>query len=53
MERQDNDDIVFMASRDGLHFDRSFIEAFVRPGLDADNWHERGIYGGKRRFRLI
>ncbi|MCZ6681352.1 MAG: hypothetical protein O7E52_29410 [Candidatus Poribacteria bacterium] len=37
-------DIVFMSSRDGLHFDRSFMEAFVRPGLDADNWHERGIY---------
>ncbi len=37
-------DIVFMSSRDGLHFDRSFMEAFVRPGLDQNNWHERGIY---------
>ncbi len=37
-------DIVFMSSRDGLRFDRSFMEAFVRPGLDAGNWHERGIY---------
>jgi hypothetical protein len=37
-------DIVFMSSRDGLHFDRSFMEAFVRPGLDFSNWHERGIY---------
>ena len=37
-------DIVFMSSRDGLHFDRSFMEAFVRPGLDQGNWHERGIY---------
>ena len=37
-------DIVFMSSRDGLHFDRSFKEAFVRPGLDQRNWHERGIY---------
>ena len=33
-----------MSSRDGLHFDRSFMEAFVRPGLDEGNWHERGIY---------
>ncbi|NKB69477.1 MAG: hypothetical protein GKR89_20590 [Candidatus Latescibacteria bacterium] len=37
-------DIVFMASRDGLHFDRSFMEAFIRPGLDFGNWHDRGIY---------
>ena len=37
-------DIVFMSSRDGLRFDRSFMEAFVRPGLDTGNWHERGIY---------
>ena len=37
-------DIVFMSSRDGIHFDRSFMEAFLRPGLDEGNWHERGIY---------
>jgi hypothetical protein len=37
-------DVVFLSSRDGLHFDRSFMEAFVRPGPDPDNWHERGIY---------
>ncbi len=37
-------DIVFMSSRDGLHFDRSFMEAFIRPGLDLGNWHDRGIY---------
>ncbi len=37
-------DIVFLSSRDGLHFDRSFMEAFVRPGADPANWHERGIY---------
>ena len=37
-------DIVFMSSRDGVHFDRSFMEAFMRPGLDRRNWHERGIY---------
>ncbi len=38
------DDAVFMSSRDGLHFDRSFMEAFIRPGPDPDNWHERSIY---------
>ncbi len=37
-------DVVFMSSRDGFHFDRSFMEAFVRPGLDKNNWHERAIY---------
>ena len=37
-------DIVFMSSRDGVHFDRSFMEGFMRPGLDKQNWHERGIY---------
>ena len=36
-------DVVFMSSRDGLHFDRSFMEAFVRPGLDPDTWHERAL----------
>jgi hypothetical protein len=31
-------DAVFMVSRDGLHFDRTFMEAFIRPGLDPRNW---------------
>ncbi|HPD32305.1 MAG TPA: hypothetical protein PLL20_20105 [Phycisphaerae bacterium] len=31
-------DAVFMAGRDGLHFDRLFMEAFIRPGLDPENW---------------
>jgi hypothetical protein len=31
-------DGVFMSSRDGLHFSRSFMEAFIRPGLDPNNW---------------
>ncbi len=37
-------DIVFMSSRDGLNFDSSFREAFIRPGLDKNNWHDRGVY---------
>ena len=37
-------DIVIMSSRDGRHFNRSFMEAFVRPGLDEGNWHERGMF---------
>ena len=33
-------DGVLMTSRDGLHW-RRFTEAFLRPGLDPENWTER------------
>ena len=36
-------DGVFMSSRDGVNFDRSFMEAWIRPGLDQDNWTHRNI----------
>ena len=32
---------VFMTSRDGLHWDRRFMEAFIRPGRDERNWVHR------------
>ena len=32
---------IFMSSRDGVHWDRTFMEAWVRPGLDERNWTER------------
>jgi hypothetical protein len=35
---------VFLSSQDGIHFDRTFLEAFIRPGLDEGNWHERSLY---------
>jgi len=31
-------DAIFMSSRDGLHWDRRFMEAFIRPGLNPNNW---------------
>jgi hypothetical protein len=31
-------DGVFMSSHDGLRFDRTFMEAFIRPGPDPLNW---------------
>jgi hypothetical protein len=31
-------DMVFMSSHDGRHWQRTFMEAFVRPGLDPYNW---------------
>lgn len=34
-------DAVFMSSRDGVQWDRTFLEAWVRPGLDQRNWTER------------
>ena len=37
-------DIVLLSSRDGIRFDRTFMESFVRPGLDQGNWHDRSIY---------
>ena len=37
-------DIAFLSSRDGIHFERTFMEAFIRPGLDQGNWHDRSLY---------
>ena len=34
-------DTVFMTSRGGTRYDRTFMEAFVRPGLDKGNWVSR------------
>jgi hypothetical protein len=45
-------DAVFMSSRDGVNWDRPFLEAWVRPGPDRKNWTDRnnmtacGIYDG-------
>ena len=34
-------DGVFLSSRDGLHWDRRFMEALIRPGRDRRNWVNR------------
>lgn len=34
-------DAVFMSSRDGQFWDRTFLEAWVRPGPDQKNWTDR------------
>lgn len=34
-------DGIFMSSRDGVNWDRSFLEAWIRPGLDERNWTDR------------
>ncbi|MBI3986663.1 MAG: hypothetical protein HY343_07080 [Lentisphaerae bacterium] len=37
-------DGVFMSSRDGIRFDRTFMEAFLRPGFGPNNWHDRSVF---------
>ena len=34
----DTSDAVFMTSRGGDVYDRTFMEAFVAPGIGAENW---------------
>lgn len=36
-------DAVFMSSRDGVRWNRAFLEAWLRPGLDERNWTHRNI----------
>ena len=36
-------DAMMLSSRDGLHFDRTFLEAFIRPGRDDLNWGDRSV----------
>lgn len=51
-------DAVFMSSRDGVHWDRPFLEAWVRPGPDLKNWTDRnnmtanGIITGETEWSL-
>jgi hypothetical protein len=37
-------DGVFLTSRGGTAYDRTFLTAFVRPGLDRRNWSPRNNY---------
>lgn len=34
-------DTCFMTSRDGVHWQRTFMEAWLRPGRDDRNWTDR------------
>lgn len=40
----DSSDAVFMTTRGGDRYDRTFMESFVRPGLDSANWVSRANY---------
>jgi hypothetical protein len=41
---KDCSDAFFMTSRGGASYDRSFMEAFIRPGIGLDNWVSRSNY---------
>jgi hypothetical protein len=41
---QDCSDAIFMTSRGGDVYDRTFMEAFIRPGIGLDNWVSRSNY---------
>ncbi len=43
-DRGNSTDILFMSSRGGNTFDRTFMEAFIRPGLDPQRWLNRANY---------
>ncbi|RJP27597.1 MAG: hypothetical protein C4527_13000 [Candidatus Omnitrophota bacterium] len=40
----DCSDTVLMTTRGGDHYDRTFMESFVRPGLGLQNWSSRTNY---------
>ena len=41
---QDCSDAVLLTSRGGATYDRTFMEAFLRPGLGLENWVSRSNY---------
>ena len=40
----DISETVVMTTRGGTHYDRAFMEGFVRPGLGDENWTTRSNY---------
>ena len=41
---KDCSDAVFMTTRGGNKYDRTFMESFIRPGIGLDNWVSRSNY---------
>jgi hypothetical protein len=41
---RDTSDAVFMTTRGGNIYDRTFLEGFLRPGIGAQNWVSRTNY---------
>ncbi|MDA0834500.1 MAG: hypothetical protein O3A29_14575 [Planctomycetota bacterium] len=40
----DCSDAIFMTSRGGSHYDRTFMEGFLKPGIGLENWVSRTNY---------
>jgi hypothetical protein len=45
-QRTATGDSVLMTSRGGNRYDRTFMESFIRPGLDRKTWSARNNYPG-------
>jgi hypothetical protein len=43
-DRGSSTDIMFMTTRGVNGYDRTFLEAFIRPGLDPNKWGNRSNY---------
>ena len=41
---KDTSDAVFMTTRGGAVYDRTFLSSFIRPGIGANNWVSRTNY---------
>ncbi len=41
---KDCSDAIFMTSRGGSIYDRTFMESFIRPGIGFENWVSRSNY---------
>jgi len=41
---KDCSDAIFMTSRGGSQYDRTFMESFIRPGIGLENWVSRTNY---------
>lgn len=37
-------DVMLMSTRDGMTYDRTFMDAFVRPGMERGAWHARSLF---------
>jgi hypothetical protein len=42
--KDDCSEVVLLTSRGGDRYDRTFMEAFIRPGLGPENWVSRSNY---------
>jgi hypothetical protein len=48
---KDCSDAVMISSRGGNHFDRTFMDAFLRPGVGVQNWVSRSNYPALNLFQ--